>query len=115
MCIRDRLKVIGTVTQIIDVPYKKNNAEYIKQSVFVQTKDQYNGSIAFDVFEDKLCFKEGESVDVDCNVSSAIWNGKCFHNINGWRKNQVSQPSTPVEAPASPINNSEDDNSQLPF
>jgi hypothetical protein len=67
----------------------KAEKEWKKQTVVVDTGAEYNPEIAIQAFgDDKI--KElnklaiGDDVLIKCNVSSREYNGRYFHNIDGW-------------------------------
>ena len=68
----------------------KNGKAWIKQSCIVQTENEYNNQVCITAFgEDKVenlnKLKEGQDVQIWCNVYSREYNGKYYNQIDGWR------------------------------
>ena len=85
------MEVKGTVSTICkaETGTSKAGTEWNKQVIVVNTGDEYNPEIAIQAFgDDKI--KElnklsiGDDVLIKCNVSSREYNGRYFHNIDGW-------------------------------
>ena len=59
-----------------------------KQSILVEQDVDYNKEVAISFFGDKIKsirdIEEGSDVSVSINLSSREFNGKYFHNIDGW-------------------------------
>jgi len=97
------MEVKGTVTLIApaETGTSKAGKEWTKQVIVVNTGAEYNPEIAIQAFgDDKIKdlnkLAVGDSVLIKCNVSSREYNGKYFHNIDGWfftknTKEEVSQ------------------------
>ena len=67
----------------------KSEKQWKKQTVVVDTGAEYNPEIAITAFgDDKLKdldkLSVGDDVLIKCNVSSREYNGRYFHNIDGW-------------------------------
>ena len=67
-----------------------------KQTVVVDTGEKFNNIIAVSAFgEDKLKhlnkLKEGMTVAILCNVYSREYNGKYYHNIDGYHFTNQSE------------------------
>ena len=67
----------------------KSEKQWKKQTVVVDTGAEYNPEIAITAFgDDKLKdldkLSVGDEVLIKCNVSSREYNGRYFHNIDGW-------------------------------
>ena len=76
----------------------KSDKEWKKQTVVVNTGADYNPEIAITAFgDDKIKdldkLNVGDSVLIKCNVSSREYNGRYFHNIDGYHftKNTIGQ------------------------
>ena len=85
------MEVKGQVTKICKLEKGISNAgkEWKKQVIVVNTGVDYNPEIAIQAFgDDKIKdlnkLSVGDSVLIKCNVSSREYNGKYFHNIDGW-------------------------------
>ena len=60
-----------------------------KQSILVeQSGTEYNKELVISFFGDKIKslrdIKEGSDINVSVNLSSREFNGKYYHNIDGW-------------------------------
>ena len=67
----------------------KAGKQWKKQIIVVDTGSEYNPEIAVQAFGDEKIndlnkLSVGDSVLIKCNVSSREYNGKYFHNIDGW-------------------------------
>lgn len=86
-------KVKGTITQVLPIntfagSSGKNNT---KQGFIITTYDQYNPNVLVEVVNEKLVLKQGETVDLDCNVVCRHWkDDKWFTSIQAWKKNNAS-------------------------
>ena len=97
------MEVKGTVTKIVPAEkgVSKAGKEWKKQVIVVDTGSDYNPEVAIQAFGDEKIndlnkLAVGDSVLIKCNVSSREYNGKYFHNIDGWfftknTKEEVSQ------------------------
>ena len=85
------MEVKGTVKLIApsETGISKAGKAWKKQVIVVDTGAEYNPDIAIQAFgDDKIKdlnkLAVGDSVLIKCNVSSREYNGKYFHNIDGW-------------------------------
>ena len=85
------MNVIGKLTKKLDIEsgISKSGKEWNKQSVIVeQTGNDYNKEVVISFFGDKIKsirdIEEGSEVNVSINLSSREYNGKYYHNIDGW-------------------------------
>ena len=85
------MEVKGTVKLIAPTETGVSQAgkQWKKQVIVVDTGADYNPDIAIQAFgDDKIKdlnkLSVGDSVLIKCNVSSREYNGKYFHNIDGW-------------------------------
>ena len=66
----------------------KTGKTWEKQSILVEQDVDYNKEVAISFFGDKIKkirdIEEGSDVSVSINLSSREFNGKYFHNIDGW-------------------------------
>ena len=95
------MDVKGTVKLIAPVETGESKAgkSWKKQVIVVDTGADYNPDIAIQAFgEEKISdlnkLSVGDSVLIKCNVSSREYNGKYYHNIDGYwfTKNTREQP-----------------------
>ena len=85
------MEVKGTLVKKLAVESGISKSEKVwkKQTVVVDTGAEYNPEIAVTAFgDDKLKdldkLSVGDEVLIKCNVSSREYNGKYFHNIDGY-------------------------------
>ena len=66
----------------------KTGKTWEKQSILVEQDVDYNKEVAISFFGDKIKsirdIEEGSDVSVSINLSSREFNGKYYHNIDGW-------------------------------
>lgn len=101
-------KVKGTITQVLPIntfagSSGKNNT---KQGFIITTDDQYNPNVLVEVVNEKLVLKQGETVDLDCNVVCRHWkDDKWFTSIQAWKKNNASSSDAiaPTETESVPF------------
>ena len=105
------MNVIGKLVKKLEreTGVSKAGKSFEKQSILVeQSGTEYNKEVVVCFFGDKIKslrdIEEGSDVNVSVNLSSREYNGKYFHNINGWSIAKLGQETV------SPVN--EDD---LPF
>ena len=75
----------------------KAGKEWQKQTVVIDTGGEFNNIIAVSAFGDKVdkmnMLEEGMTVAILCNVYSREYNGKYYHNIDGYHfTNQSENP-----------------------
>jgi hypothetical protein len=67
----------------------KSGKSWKKQMCIIDTETDYKNQVAITFFGDKISLldnvNEGENVIVSCNVYSREYNGRFFHNIDGWK------------------------------
>ena len=97
------MEVSGKVVKKLAVEsgMSKSEKEWKKQTIVINTGADYNPEIAVQAFgDDKI--KEldklnvGDSVLIKCNVSSREYNGRYFHNIDGWFFTKNTKQEEPV-------------------
>jgi len=84
----------------------KSGKEWQKQSIVIDTGEEFNNLIAVSAFGDKLKqmnkLEIGMEVSVLCNVYSREYNGRYYHNIDGYfftnQSNKSSDKITNGEA-----------------
>tara|TARA_R110000744_G_scaffold8794_2_gene28787 strand:+ start:803 stop:1117 length:315 start_codon:yes stop_codon:yes gene_type:complete len=66
----------------------KSGKSWEKQSIMVEQNVDYNKEVVISFFGDKIKsirdIEVGSDVSVSINLSSREYNGKYFHNIDGW-------------------------------
>ena len=92
------MEVKGTLVKKLAVEsgISKSEKEWKKQVIVIDTGAEYNPEIAVQAFGegnitqmDKL--NVGDQVKILCNVYSREYNGRYFHNIDGYHFVQVNQ------------------------
>jgi len=85
------MNVIGKLIKKLDVEsgISKTGKEWKKQSILVeQSGTDYNKEIVISFFGDKIKslrdIQEGSDVNISINLSSREYNGRYYHNIDGW-------------------------------
>lgn len=92
------MEVKGKVVKKLAVEsgISKSEKEWRKQVIVVDTGAEYNPEIAVQAFgEDKIKdldkLNVGDNVKILCNVSSREYNGRYFHNIDGYHFTKSTQ------------------------
>ena len=84
------MEVRGKVKMKLDFETGTSKAgkEWQKQSIVIDTGGEFNNIIAVSAFGDKVqkmnMLEEGMTVSILCNVYSREYNGKYYHNIDGY-------------------------------
>ena len=85
------MKITGKLVKKLQVEAGTSKAgkSWEKQSILVeQSGTEYNKEVVISFFGDKVKslrdIEEGSQVDVSINLSSREYNGKYYHNIDGW-------------------------------
>ena len=84
------MEVKGKVKMKLDLETGTSKAgkEWQKQSIVIDTGAEFNNIIAVSAFGDKVqkmnMLEEGMTVAILCNVYSREYNGKYYHNIDGY-------------------------------
>jgi len=85
------MEVKGKVVKKLPIEsgISKSEKEWKKQVIVVNTGADYNPEIAIQAFgDDKIkdlnTLDVGDQVVIKCNVSSREYNGRYFHNIDGY-------------------------------
>ena len=100
------MEVKGTLVKKLAVASGISKSEKVwkKQTVVIDTGAEYNPEIAITAFGDEKLrdldkLSVGDEVSIKCNVSSREYNGKYFHNIDGyWFAKHIPEATTPVES-----------------
>lgn len=110
------LKVKGKIETILEVEKgtSKAGAEWQKINFVINTGNEYNPLICFQIFgEDKVenfikYNKVGQDVEVSFNVSSKEYKGRYYNSIDAWK---VFKSDTTI-AVEEPVEDTED---EMPF
>ena len=93
------MEVTGKLVKKLDLETGTSKAgkEWQKQTVVIDTGEDFNNLIAISSFGDKMqkmnMLEEGMTVSIMCNVYSREYNGKYYHNIEGYHfANQTDNP-----------------------
>ena len=85
------MEITGKLIKKLDIEggVSKAGKEWQKQSILVeQSGTDYNKEVVISFFGDKIKnirdVQEGSEVNVSINLSSREFNGKYYHNIDGW-------------------------------
>ena len=107
------MNVTGKISKINEVETGETSAgkSWSKQSIVIDNGEKFNPLVCISFFGDKSDlisnFKVGNTVEVGINLSSREFNGKWYHNVDGWRIALVDGKEVPVTT--------EDDQDYLPF
>ena len=92
------MTINGKLIKKLDVEsgISKSGKEWKKQSILVeQFGTDFNKEVVISFFGDKMQsirdIEEGSDVNVSINLSSREYNGKYFHNIDGWACAKLGQ------------------------
>ena len=85
------MEITGKLIKKLDIEggVSKSGKEWQKQSILVeQAGADFNKEVVISFFGDKMKsirdIQEGSDISVSINLSSREYNGKYFHNIDGW-------------------------------
>ena len=84
------MNVIGKLTKKLEreTGVSKTGKTWEKQSIIIEQNTDYNKEVVISFFGDKIKsirdIEEGSDVNVSVNLSSREYNGKYYHNIDGW-------------------------------
>ena len=84
------MNVIGKLVQKLEpeTGVSKTGKTWEKQSIIIEQNTDYNKEVVISFFGDKIKslrdIEEGSEVSVSINLSSREYNGKYYHNIDGW-------------------------------
>ena len=98
----------------------KAGKEWKKQSFLLDTGNQYNPEICFQLFgEEKIELlnhhNEGDQIEVSFNLSSKEFNGRYFHNIDAWRIESISNKDSIETEISQEFNSPATEEDDLPF
>lgn len=91
------MEIKGKLVKMLDLEsgISKSGKEWQKQTVVIDSGDEFNNLTAVSAFgEDKIKnlnkLQVGMTVTILCNVYSIEYNGKYYHNIDGYHFTQQS-------------------------
>ena len=91
------MEVKGKLVQILELESGTSKAgkEWQKQSIVIDTGEEFNNLVCVSAFGDKIAkmnmLEEGMTVTILCNVYSREYNGKYYHNIDGYHFTQQEE------------------------
>ena len=91
------MNVIGKLIKKLDreTGVSKAGKTWEQQSILVEQNVEWNKEVVICFFGDKIKsirdIEEGSDVSVSVNLSSREFNGKYFHNIDGWACARLGQ------------------------
>ena len=98
------MEVTGKLVKKLDLETGTSKAgkEWKKQSILIDTGGDFNNEICVSAFGDKLeqmlKLEVGMEVSVLCNVYSREYNGRYYHNIDGYFfTNQSNKSSDKIQ------------------
>ena len=115
------MEITGKLIKKLDIEggVSKAGKEWQKQSILVEQSGEYSKEVVISFFGEKIKsirdLQEGSEVIVSINLSSREFNGKYYHNIDGWfcaAKGKETVGSNLLDNKDTMLNGSSDD---LPF
>ena len=113
------MNILGQIISISEVQTFDSGAK--KLSFQIDTKEQYNNIISFDLFKGVKHVKHvddflqhnkiGDQVDVEFNIQCKEYEGKWYTNLNVWKLEKVTGAIDPDPAGEE----TDDDSDGLPF
>jgi hypothetical protein len=98
------MEVTGKLVKKLDLEtgVSKAGKEWKKQSILIDTGNDFNNEVCISAFGDKVGqmnkLEVGMDVSVLCNVYSREYNGRYFHNIDGYFfTNQSNKSSDKIQ------------------
>ena len=98
------MEIIGKLVKKLERETGVSNSgkTWEKQSILVEQNVEYNKEVVITFFGDKIKkirdIEEGSDVSVSINLSSREYNGKYYHNIDGWFIAKVGQETvSPID------------------
>ena len=94
------MEVKGKLVKKLDLEtgVSKAGKEWKKQSIVIDTGGEFNNEVCISAFGDKLeqmhKLEVGMEVSILCNVYSREYNGRYFHNIDGYFFSNQSNKSS---------------------
>ena len=98
------MEVKGKVLRKLELEtgVSKAGKEWMKQSIVIDTGGEFNNEVCISAFGDKLekmhKLEVGMEVSILCNVYSREYNGRYYHNIDGYFfTNQSNKSSEKIQ------------------
>ena len=105
------MEITGKLIKKFDIEsgISKAGKEWNKQSILLEQNAEFNKELVISAFGDKIQkiknLQEGDNLKVLCNVYSREYNGRYFHNIDGYWFAKAEEEVEKIE----------NDNDDLPF
>ena len=113
------MNVIGKLIKKLEreTGVSKSGKTWEKQSIIVEQNTDYNKEVVVTFFGDKIKsirdIEVGMDVNVSINLSSREYNGKYYHNIDGWFCAKLGQET--VGEPDNNIHSNKWNDDNTPF
>jgi len=84
------MNIEGKLKKIFDLETRisQKGKEWKMQSILLEQDTQFNKDVVITFTGDKISklqqIKIGDNISCNVNISSREYNGKWYHNINGW-------------------------------
>jgi hypothetical protein len=84
------MRIEGKLIKIFDLEtgVSKSGKEWKKQSILIEQNTEYNKELVISYFGDNVNklsnINIGDNLSCSINLSSREYNGKWYHNIDGW-------------------------------
>ena len=114
------MEITGKLIKKFDIEsgISKAGKEWNKQSILIEQNSEFNKEVVISAFGDKIQsiknLEEGDSLKVLCNIYSREYNGRYFHNIDGYWFAKAEQEVVQIEDVVGYLGIAED-NEDLPF
>ena len=115
------MKVTGKIIKFAEVQKGTSKAgkEWQKQNFVIDTGEEYNNILAFEVFgQEKVANlakynKVGDTVDVEFNIQCNEWKDRFFTSLQAWQIKKAE--GNPAERDSLEIQESHPEDTGLPF
>ena len=84
------MEITGKLIKKFDIEsgISKSGKEWNKQSILLEQNSEFNKEVVISAFGDRIKsiknLQEGDNLKVSCNIYSREYNGRYFHNIDGY-------------------------------
>ena len=102
------MEITGKLIKKFDIEsgISKAGKEWNKQSILIEQNAEFNKEVVISAFGERIQkiknLQEGDNLKVLCNVYSREYNGRYFHNIDGYYFSKAGEDV-------------EEDNNDMPF
>ena len=97
------MEITGKLIKKFDIEsgISKAGKEWNKQSILLEQNAEFNKEVVISAFGDKIQklknLQEGDNLKVLCNIYSREYNGRYFHNIDGYWFAKAEQEAVQIE------------------